>query len=99
MVLIDYDLIDMIFLITVMHVFALDTVNSNLLFGISSVAVLVAEHQIKRYPIVKKSYVSHSVRFPPPSPPFLEEGWEWGWVGFHGIFTMCYLLGVSHHEI
>lgn len=53
MVLIDYDLIDMICLITVMHVFALDTVNSNLLFGISSVAVLVAEHQIKRYPIVK----------------------------------------------
>lgn len=43
-----YDLIHDI-LITVMHVIALDTVNSNLLFGISSVAVHVAEHLIRRY--------------------------------------------------
>lgn len=76
MVLIDYDLIDMIFLITVMHVFALDMVNSNLLFGISSVVFF------------DNRYVSHSVRFPPPSPPFLEEGWEWGWVSWYFYYVL-----------
>lgn len=77
-----------------MHVFALDTLNSNLLFGISSVAVLVAEHQIKRYSIVKKSYLSH-IQLDFLVLPLL----SLKRVGFHGIFTMYYLFGASHHEI
>lgn len=81
-----------------MHVFALDTLNSNLLFGISSVAVLVAEHQIKRYSIVKKSYLSH-IQLDFLVLPLLSLKRVGSGVGFHGIFTMYFLFGASHNEI
>lgn len=80
MVLIDYDLIDMIFLITVMHVFALDMVNSNLLFGISSVVFF------------DNRYLSH-IQLDFLLLPLLSSKRVGSGVGFHGIFTMYYLFG------